>query len=167
MFDGFVDWLIIDRTPYATKAARTVWTSIKSDRIVRDGNNLPDGSGSVSTPDGSASSIKEVVESSSNNVLYVVFTRSVYPFFGGGFEPTDINQWRYTDASNGGVSIESVSLSENKMVATVNLSGAVGTGDIIRAGDFHTPSVENGQANLCFGLPNSSIRGTDGTWTLQ
>lgn len=98
--------------------------------------------------------------------MYVVFTRSIYPYYVSGYEPIDLNLWSYNDESSGGVSIISVSLSENKMVATVTLSGTPGAGDTITSGDFHTPSEVDGPVNLCLENPRSAFRDSNGIWTL-
>lgn len=92
-------------------------------------------------------------------MLTVTFTRPVYDYEDGGFEPDDSTQWFYEDASIGGVVINSVTLSANHRVATVTLSGAAGEGDMIGAGDFHTIDMK------CFIDPNGAERDASGNWT--
>jgi hypothetical protein len=90
--------------------------------------------------------------------LTVTFTKPVYEYEGGGYEPDNPTEWYYDDA-DGGVEIISVSLSANHRVATVTLSSAAGDEDVIIAGDFHTIDME------CFDVPNAAVRDASGNWT--
>ena len=100
-----------------------------------------------------------VTENGAGTVLTVTFTKPVYDYDGGGYEPDDPAEWYYYD-DDGDVEIVSVTLSANHKVATVTLSGPAGEGDIIVAGDFHSIDMS------CFGTPNAAERDGSGNWTL-
>ena len=90
--------------------------------------------------------------------MTVTFTKPVYEYEYGGYEPDDPTLWYYDDA-DGEVDIISVTLSANHRVATVTLSGAAGDGDVIAAGDFHTIDM------MCFIEPEAAERDASGNWT--
>lgn len=112
-----------------------------------------------------ASRIVSIEENETGDVLAVTFSAPVYPYYGNTYRPEDPNMWVFTDASSGGVVIQSVTLDTFHIRATIVLSGSVGASDRVRGGDFHT--IEGICFNFSFvsGTRDSSPLGS-GVWNI-